>query len=99
MVPKLREQIRSIKNTAGSRSGNNRELGYFIFYMRDTAGLTLETIRSVLIEERILDEDLKEIFDLYDHLMKEQQERSRASSKMMGDVFVNQDFALNLPKT
>ncbi len=31
--------------------------------------------------------------------MEEQKERSRAGSKMTGDVYANQDFALNLPKT
>ena len=31
--------------------------------------------------------------------MEEQKERSRAGSKMTGDVYANQDFALNVPKT
>ena len=31
--------------------------------------------------------------------MEEQKNRSRAGSKMTGDVYANQDFALNLPKT
>ncbi len=98
-IPRLIEQIRSIRGTAGSRSGNNKELGGLIFFMRDTDGLTLNTIKSVLNEEKISDDDLQEAFSRYEQLMKEQQERSRAGSKMTGDVYANQDFALDVPKT
>jgi len=98
-IPKLKEQYRSIMNTAASKSGNIKELGSFIFYMRDTDGLTLNTIKSVLIEEKISDSDLKEALNVYEELMKKQQERSRVGSKMTGDVYASQDFALNVPKT
>ena len=98
-IPKVIEHYHSIMNTAAPRSGNIGELGSFIFFMRDTEGLTLETIKSVLIEEGISNEDLKETLKIYEKLMKDQQERSRVASKMAGDVFINQDIVLNLPKT
>jgi alanyl-tRNA synthetase len=98
-IPRLIENYHSIMNTAAARSGNIRELGTFIFFMRDTEGLTLETIKSVLIQEGISVEDLEDTYKVYEKLMKEQQERSRSGSKMTGDVYVNQDFSLNVPKT
>ncbi len=98
-IPKLIDHYRSIMNTAASKSGNIKELGSFIFFMRDTEGLTLETIKSVLIENGISTDDLKETFNVYEKLMKEQKERSRSGSKMTGEVYANQDFMLNVPKT
>jgi alanyl-tRNA synthetase len=98
-VPELKAQIRSIYST-GSRETNNKEMGTFIFFMKDTQGLPLNTIKLVLLDEGITEKDLEEIFSVYDQLMREQQVRSRAHSKMTGDRFADIDLNLaGIPKT
>jgi alanyl-tRNA synthetase len=99
-IPKLKGYIEQIQNrTTLSREEQNQEIGHLVFLFRDTYGLSPSTIKLALDLKNIEEHDQKVIFGVYDHLMKAQQERSRASSKMAGDVFANQDFTLNLPKT
>jgi alanyl-tRNA synthetase len=98
-IPKLKQKINSVYNGGGSRTENNRLIGYLVYRWKDTHGLTLDTIKLVLDEMNIPVEDLQEIINVYAQYMEGQRERSRAASKIVGDVFVEQDFALNLPKT
>jgi alanyl-tRNA synthetase len=78
------------------------DLGGLMFFYRDTYGLPMNLIQSK-VKERFSDKAFEAAFskalELFEDLMEEQKNRSRASSKMAGDVFANQDFALNLPKT
>lgn len=70
------------------------KLGALIFEYRDTHGVALETIKKVIKDNAAWsDADLEKALACYDKLMEEQKERSRAGSKMQGDVyaFMNSD--------
>ncbi len=76
-----------------------QDLGQVIFAYRDTYGLALNTIEKAL-DDISLDEKLvKSAWSEFETLMKHQQEQSRASSKMTGDVFTGTELQLDLPKT
>ncbi|MBL8013489.1 MAG: alanine--tRNA ligase [Candidatus Omnitrophica bacterium] len=75
------------------------KLGQIIFAYRDTYGLTLSTIDKVLQGLNIDAAILKSANTKFNELMEEQQTKSRASSKMTGDVFAGADIKLDLPKT
>lgn len=74
-------------------------LGQIVFAYRDTFGLTMPTIERVLrslnIKQNVLDATNAE----FNRLMEEQQSKSRASSKMTGDVFAGLAINLDVPKT
>lgn len=74
-------------------------LGGIVFAYRDTFGLTMPTIERVLrslnIKQNVLDAANAE----FNRLMQEQQSKSRASSKMTGDVFAGLAINLDVPKT
>jgi len=75
------------------------KIGEIVFLARDTYGLSLPTIMTVATGSGIplaVCEQAKEIFE---RKMEEQKNRSRAGSKMGGDVYADKDFALNVPKT
>ncbi len=76
-------------------------IGGLMFRYRDTHGLPITLIHDKV--KRMLPADAGDIFAWAvkeeERLMEEQKNRSRSASKMAGDVFANQDFALDLPKT
>jgi len=77
-----------------------QNLGKLMFFYKDTHGLPSELIHKMIRENHsILHNMYEEAARVEQRLMEEQKNRSRAGSKMTGDVFVNQDFTLNLPKT
>ncbi|MBF0521827.1 MAG: alanine--tRNA ligase [Candidatus Omnitrophica bacterium] len=90
-IPELIAKAKTLKTA--------QELGQLVFIYKDTYGLTLSTIesslKSIVIEEKML----KQALDVYKTLMEKQQEQSRATSKMTGDVFTNSELNLNVPKT
>jgi len=75
------------------------ERGEIYFRFRDTYGLPLSTILRVSREKGITDATINKDLEHYNHLMQEQQERSRATSKMAGDVFTGTDLKLDVAKT
>lgn len=75
----------------------NRGEIYFRFH--DTYGLPLSTIISTALLVGVSYDENKQALDVYHQLMKQQQDRARASSKMLGDVFVDDDLRLDVPKT
>ena len=91
-VPELKERL--IKNAA-----NPKILGDLFFLYRDTHGLTISTISNVAAEAGVPANIMPEVMKIFEAKMDEQKNRSRASSKMMGDVFADQNFGLNVPKT
>ena len=91
-MPELKELI--VKNRS-----NVQALGELFFLYRDTYGLPISTITSVAAELAISDGMMQEIMGIFESKMEEQKNRSRAGSKMGGDVYANQEFASNLPKT
>jgi len=94
-----RERVPELITKIEKSKENSKELGAIFFLYRDTYGLTLSTVHQVVnkigVDSKVLNEANKE----FDIKMEEQKNRSRAGSKMTGDVYANQDFALNLPKT
>jgi alanyl-tRNA synthetase len=97
---KVREgKIPELKGLIMQNRSNAQALGDLFFLYRDTHGLSISTISGVAAEAVIPVSMMPEIMRVFESKMKEQRERSRAGSKMVGDVFANQDLALNLPKT
>ena len=99
-VPQLEEEINEIKHDAGyktDRDKADKKLGLLIFLYRDTHGVPEATIMGVLRKLGVYETHFAAI-EIYKEQMEEQKNRSRAGSKMTGDVYANQDFALNLPK-
>jgi len=98
-LPELDKQIAEIVKLQ-DRQERVTKLGKLLFLYRDTHGLTYDTMYQVVLSHYLQNtEDVLAMSEIYVDLMKQQQERSRAGSKMTGDVFVTQDFTLNLPKT
>lgn len=81
------------------REASKEKIGDVIFLARDTYGLSLPTIISTATDAGISSDRQQEAINIYEVKMEEQKNRSRASSKMMGDVFADQNFGLNVPKT
>ena len=74
-------------------------LGELIFRYRDTFGLAINTIEKSIVELKLDSSLVKDAWQTFEKLMKQQQDQSRAGSKMGGDVFTDADIDLNLPKT
>jgi alanyl-tRNA synthetase len=100
-VPQLEQEVKEIK-LKGGRSipieEAYKKLGLMIFMYRDTHGVPEATIMDVLKRLDIHESHLPAV-KIYKEQMELQKERSRAGSKMTGEVYANQDFTLNLPKT
>ncbi len=74
-------------------------IGETLFKFRDTHGLTPATMSMTLNEVGIMDDVVVKSWEFFDNCMNEQKDRSRAGSKMTGDVFADADLKLNVPKT
>ena len=74
-------------------------LGQTLFMFRDSYGLALSTMQSV-VDDATIDSALKaDSWKKYNELMTKQQEQSRKASKMTGDVFTGIDLTLDVEKT
>ena len=83
-----------------SSCSDAEQLGKIIFTARDTHGLTIPTILSTATEKGVPEELQEAGLIKFNKLMQQQQERSRAASKMAGDVFADADLDLGgIPKT
>ncbi|MFH1360143.1 MAG: alanine--tRNA ligase [Candidatus Omnitrophota bacterium] len=98
-IPELQKRIQDILHQAMSEEDELSELGSLIFRFRDTYGLTLPTIRDIAFTVGVNQGKWKEVLKVFDTLMEEQKNRSRAASKMTGDVFTDLDLDLNVLKT
>lgn len=78
---------------------NAAVIGEIYFKYRDTFGLTVPTMQTALQQLKINKSILTEAEKIFAQLMKKQQEQSRASSKMIGDVFTGMDLKLDVDKT
>lgn len=94
-----RERLPELKSAIDKVKSNPVELGKVMFTYRDTYGLTVPTIMTVMNEINILAGMQAQAEAEFKKLMEHQQKQSRASSKMTGDVFTGNDFDLNVPKT
>ncbi|MDP8266699.1 MAG: alanine--tRNA ligase [Candidatus Aceula meridiana] len=91
-----KERIPELKKEAQT---NPSELGRIIFKYRDTYGLTLAAANSTLLSIDIPEEAIKNATAKAEELMDQQREKSRAASKMTGDVFMADELNLNVAKT
>ncbi len=90
-IPEFKSKINSQKSV--------EELSEISFFYRDTYGLSVPSIIDVLDEASIPADKINAIEHGIEKLMNEQRERSRAGSKMTGDVFTDAGIDLNVPKT
>jgi len=90
-IPEFQVQAKDIQSP--------EKLGELIFTFRDTYGLTVSTIQKILIGLQIHGGELEKAWQHFHKLMEHQQEQSRASSKMTGDVFTGMELDLDIPKT
>lgn len=74
-------------------------LGDVLFTYRDTFGLALNTMEQVLKDLAFSEEKQRSGWQEFQRRMEEQQNKSRASSKMTGDVFTGTQLKLDVPKT
>ncbi len=84
-VPQLKSDIQKILNEDKNKQG--LKLGQIRFTFKDTYGLTLAAIDTTISSFDIDAATVDQARETYQTLMKEQQDQSRASSKMTGDVF------------
>ena len=108
-IPELEREIQEIKLAGGisiPMEEAYEKLGRLIFKYRDTYGLTIDTIKKTLILLDVHESHQIKVFEKekalekFTQLMGEQQKKSRASSKMTGDVFADAELNLNnIPKT
>jgi alanyl-tRNA synthetase len=96
-VPELKEKIEQQKKLP--REQMIKSVGDIAFLYRDTYGLTIPVITSTLKKAGINDRDREEILKIFEGKAEEQKNRSRAFSKMTGDVFSDANVKLNVPKT
>ncbi|MCK5014150.1 MAG: alanine--tRNA ligase [Candidatus Omnitrophica bacterium] len=99
-IPELIQRYGLLKEKASNPSDLADELGELIFYFKDTHGLPLETIIETLENNvGLMSKEKTGALEGYYKRMAKQQEQSRASSKMTGDVFTDTELELNVPKT
>src|SRR3989338_9205920 len=94
-IPELKTRIWDIGQTNQSREEKINEFGKLFFFFRDTYGLSISTIAETALSCSVTVKAVEEIKDGLDRinpLMEQQKNRSRASSKMTGDVFANMLF-------
>ncbi len=76
------------------------ERGKLYFIYHDTYGLPISTIcKTVTGELSVSEKQNEDNLFFYHQLMKEQKDRARAASKMLGDVFIDSELKLDVPKT
>lgn len=94
-IPELSSKVRSL-----SPASLVPDLGHLIFVYRDTFGLPLSTIiETVKASSPATQAQLAQAMNIYREDMLRQQERSRKSSKMAGDVFIPDELNVSLPDT
>ncbi len=97
-IPELSRELETGIQTTSSVERVNR-LGQIFFNYRDTHGLTLSTILDTAKSVGITAPDEAAAVKHFESLMEQQKNRSRAASKMTGDVFADADLNLNVLKT
>ncbi len=90
-VPELKTKI--------STRPNPEELGRLFFLYQDTFGLPLATSLLIARDEKIPADHIRTAVTVYDQLMAQQKQQSRAASKMAGDVFIDTELDLAVEKT
>jgi len=90
-VPALIKELKDLKDASLDPSALKDVLGEMMFVYRDTYGLPLNLIQAQ-VKDNFSAADLKAAELVFDKKMTDQKERSRAGSKMQGDVFLAKDL-------
>jgi alanyl-tRNA synthetase len=102
-IPELKERITELLTNLRQSPAEVsfiEELGELFFIFRDTYGLPLSAILDVIQKTPEINEnDHQAALAIYHKRMQEQQERSRLSSKMIGDVFIPDEVSINVSAT
>ncbi|MDP8211691.1 MAG: alanine--tRNA ligase [Candidatus Zapsychrus exili] len=103
-VPELIDKYKILKDKVYDSSAfaeeAAEEAGELAFKFKDTYGLPINMIIGILEKQcGLMDEEKTDILKKYDKLMAKQQNQSRATSKMTGDVFKGSEIKTNSPKT
>ncbi|OGX27324.1 MAG: alanine--tRNA ligase [Omnitrophica WOR_2 bacterium RIFCSPHIGHO2_01_FULL_52_10] len=106
-IPEMLLKIENILNKETSEEGKVDELGKLRFFYRDTHGLTDNSIAKAISDKAAVDSNfafkinsfLVRMQEQSNKLMDKQREKSRAGSKMTGDVFVGTEVDIDIPKT
>lgn len=95
-----REKIPELEARVLAAKDDPEKLGEIFFLYRDTHGLPFATISATTAGTGVISAVVQEKGEkIAQAKMEEQKNRSRAGSKMTGDVYANQDFSLRLSKT
>ncbi len=89
-VPELDAYLAEVKLRQGAPAGLMEELGEKMFVYRDTYGLPMPLIQAK-VRDSFSPEIVAGAAAVMERNMQEQKERSRAASKMQGDVFLSGD--------
>lgn len=98
-IPETEKEIHNLMPVSPLNAFNALALGDLFFKNQDTFGLPVSTSSTIAINLEVPNEKITEAMARFNTLMKEQRDRSRAGSKMTGDVFVDMDLDLAVPKT
>ncbi|MCA9404142.1 MAG: alanine--tRNA ligase [Candidatus Omnitrophica bacterium] len=93
------ERMPEFLETVKANKSDGDALGRHIFTYKDRYGLTLATMEGILKSENVSAGIQQTAMNVYEQLMSEQREQSRAASKMTGDVFADGSLQADLPKT
>jgi len=103
-LPELQNELKQARGE-GSLSHQKdvtKKYGELFFKFKDTYGLSIQSILDVA-EDVIKKNEHKSIIDqalgIFHNKMSEQRNRSRASSKMTGEIFTDAELDLDVPKT
>ena len=87
------------KDYIATNKDKNTKIGELTFKYRDTFGLGINSMQDALADLQYTGKDLDESWEVFNTLMKKQQDQSRSSSNISKDVFADTDLKLDVPKT
>ncbi|MCK5214693.1 MAG: alanine--tRNA ligase [Candidatus Omnitrophica bacterium] len=91
-IPEFNKEVEQLIARGGIQTDNFKErLGALFFKYRDTHGLPLETVIEIArfnLKAEAFQQIEQDVMAVYERKMTEQQNRSRAASKITDDVFI-----------
>jgi len=94
-IPVLEEKVRAVLESDKDEKSKSEELGKIAFEAYDTSGVPFMVTESLAMESSLL----KPSIIIFNNLMDEQKNRSKAASSMVGDVFSGSALKLDVKET
>ena len=94
-----KERLPELENELRQAEKDPQELGRIAFIYKDRYGLTASTIFAAMENQGIQEPLLINIEEIFRKHMLEQQRKSRVASRMTGDVFLEGELDVDIPKT